>query len=141
MAISDSTGNQIGLFHNSHYHFVAIRSADNKSLTVTTSNQKGDVSKPTTRRLIFPNEITGDLSSRVGCDIYTGKVNWASYAGNQIYADNEMITLTIPVSGGFSTPVMAVWQWTVDSKGQEKKSEMPVQAGVDSNKRMAFCGA
>ena len=46
--------------------------------------------------------------------VYVGKMNWLSYA------EDELLSIIIPRGIGNNMPVTAIWQWTVDAKGNKK---------------------
>ncbi|KAK7447460.1 hypothetical protein VKT23_014169 [Stygiomarasmius scandens] len=96
---------RIGFAFN-YYSFEAVVSNDFKTLTVTMRNPKGDHSDPMT--------LTKQYSPKPSTTVLTGKLNWLTYA------DNEMVTLVIPCGVSNGAPVGLYFEWTVDANGNKK---------------------
>uniref|UniRef100_A0A0W0FRH0 Uncharacterized protein n=1 Tax=Moniliophthora roreri TaxID=221103 RepID=A0A0W0FRH0_MONRR len=91
--------------------FNIIVASDFETLTVTMRNPKGDHSKPMPLDRQYGN--FGEVPST---SVYTGKLNWLKNA------QNEMITLVIPVDISNGAHVGLYYEWTVDSAGVKKKN-------------------
>ncbi|KAH6916864.1 hypothetical protein BKA70DRAFT_1485819 [Coprinopsis sp. MPI-PUGE-AT-0042] len=98
-------------FSFGYYSFDAVVSTNAKTLVATMRNPKGDTSKPITL-----TRQRGDDDLIPSTIVCTGKLNWFSYALN------EMITLVIPSGVSDGAPVGLYYQWTVHSDGTHKKN-------------------
>lgn len=76
------------------------------------SNPSGDTS-----RAITLQEQLSDACRVPSTQVFTGKLNWLSYA------DNDMITLVVPRGVSDGAPVGLYWEWTVDNAGNLKKNK------------------
>ncbi|KAI0667597.1 hypothetical protein C8Q78DRAFT_312143 [Trametes maxima] len=104
-------GYHIGFTFENYYRFDATFSDDRSSLTFTISSPEGNLSDPFTLPLQY-----GDASSIPSTSVYTGKLNWLTYAYD------EMVTLVVP-SGVFDgAPVGLYHQWTVSKEGDAKRN-------------------
>ncbi|KAG7096268.1 hypothetical protein E1B28_003716 [Marasmius oreades] len=72
-------------------------------------NPKGDSSNATTLDRRY-----SDLVQHRSTAVFTGKLNWFTYA------ENEMVTLVIPRGVSNGAPVGLYYKWTVNSKGVRK---------------------
>jgi hypothetical protein len=114
-----------------YYRFEAIVGAESKTMIVkmkTPSNYE----QTTTLKLTYSSvpspastyEESAPRNDRYG--IYTGKLSWFNYAVN------EMITIIVAPPGLESgSSILAFWQWTSNSKGEEKAPAV-VQGKINS---------
>ncbi|KAI0647978.1 hypothetical protein C8Q79DRAFT_542574 [Trametes meyenii] len=111
-SVADSVGvYRVGFTFESYYHFDATFSDDFSSLTLTMSSPEGNLSDPFTLPLQY-----GDSSGIPSTSVYIGKLNWLTYA------HDEMVTLVVPSGVSDGAPVGLYYQWTVDSEGDAKKN-------------------
>ena len=92
-----------------HYSFDVALAADSKSIDIIMRNPSGEHAGP-----FKLSAVRIDAARVPSTVVYTGKLNWLSYA------KDEMITLVVP--GGVSEGAFfgLYHQWTVDAGGNKK---------------------
>ncbi|KAH6916865.1 hypothetical protein BKA70DRAFT_1485827 [Coprinopsis sp. MPI-PUGE-AT-0042] len=98
-------------FSFDYYAFDAIVASDFSTLVATMRSPRGTAKKPITL-----NRQYGDSARVPSTVVCTGKLNWYSYAAN------EMVTLVIPAGVSNGAPVGLYYQWTIDVKGATKQN-------------------
>ncbi|KAI9764509.1 MAG: hypothetical protein M1839_005889 [Geoglossum umbratile] len=122
---ADPSTSKLVLFGpDDYYNFDAVKSEDGKILTVTLRS-KSHSEPSSAMKLDRVTSNVPDPSRQIGCSIYSGKLNYYSFASN------EMITVIIPASYGFKVPIVAVWQWTKDAEGASNKTRIQTQDAID----------
>lgn len=120
-------------FSFGYYTFDATVTADNKTLSVTMRNPKGDTSGPFDLAAMHINPTS--IPSTV---VYTGALEWYSYA------KGELTTLVVPYGVAEGAFFGLYHQWTVDAKGVEKANApvngvfQDVKYGADGTVTAAF---
>ncbi|KAH7144206.1 hypothetical protein B0J13DRAFT_607620 [Dactylonectria estremocensis] len=104
-----ATGDDTFAFKSHYYSFEATSKGGYAKLDLT-------MSKPGVKSLMTLDRIwqsDGAESTQPG-RIWTGKINWLSYASD------ELAIFIAPEGLGEGKPILSLWQWTQDSAGNKK---------------------